>query len=171
MIDDPTFETHKVRLAAIFADFIRLRRSFRIRAIVPENLVELRKRIGEMGSEGDSKHGVDIDMFYRVGVILSYRQEPMTMGDFSDALDVPLSTATRIVDWFVGSGYAERLSDPEDRRIVKIKLTEAGQKLYQALNTFIWERIERLMRNFTPEEREDLIRLWRKLIDNLEHLT
>jgi DNA-binding MarR family transcriptional regulator len=170
MTNDSSLELQKLQLAGIFRDFIRLRRSLHVKALVPENLAELKKRIGELRPEGDSRHAADMDLFYRVGIILSYRPEPMTMGDFSEALDVPLSTATRIVDWFVGSGYAERLSDPEDRRIVKIRLTETGDKMHQALNTFIWERVELLLRHFTPDERADLIRLARKLVDNLECL-
>jgi DNA-binding MarR family transcriptional regulator len=68
----------------------------------------------------------------------------------------------------VQSEYAERQPDPEDRRIVRVTLTEAGLGMYRALNAFFAERIARWVRRFTPEECEDLLHLMRKLVAILE---
>jgi len=42
------------------------------------------------------------------------------MGELSKALDVPLSTATRIADCGQ-ERYAERSPDPKDRRVVRVR--------------------------------------------------
>ncbi len=62
------------------------------------------------------------------------------MTDLSEDLGTPLSSATRMVDWLVGAGYAERLADPLDRRVVLVRLTESGRRLYQAISDFLEER-------------------------------
>jgi len=50
---------------------------------------------------------------------------------------VPFSTATRMVDWFVDNGYAQRLPDPEDRRVVRVALTDSGRELYQTIERYM----------------------------------
>jgi len=89
------------------------------------------------------------------------------MGELSQALDVPLSSATRIVDHLVKHEYAQRLADPDDRRIVRVSLTDTGQRLFRGLDEFIQSRLEQILRHFTPEEQETLLGLLRKLLSAL----
>jgi DNA-binding MarR family transcriptional regulator len=90
------------------------------------------------------------------------------MGDLSRALNVPLSSATRVVDLLVKSSCVERLADPDDRRVVRVALTETGAAISRAVNSAIQRRAERMLRPFTPPERETLIVLLRKLVAGLE---
>ena len=46
------------------------------------------------------------------------------MGELSNALSLPFSTATRMVDYLVARGYIQRLSDTTDRRVVRVALTD-----------------------------------------------
>jgi DNA-binding MarR family transcriptional regulator len=121
---------------------------------------------------GDKGEGItDFDLFHKIGLVLANAQEPVSMGEVSRALEVPLSTATRLMDWLVKNDYAHRLPDPEDRRIVRMALTDEGRKLYQTINQYMLERLERVMRHFSPEERESILALLRKLYVVLEEET
>jgi DNA-binding MarR family transcriptional regulator len=82
-----------------------------------------------------------------------------------------MSTATRIVDSLVESDYAERLSDPTDRRVVRVGLTKKGQEMYRAIEEMIRRRIELILRRFTSEECETLLRLMHKILDALSEET
>jgi DNA-binding MarR family transcriptional regulator len=152
-----------------FAEIVRqgIRLKHRFRAVVPEHLAQARARIRELLPEGSTESDADFDHYYELGVILSEAMTPMTMGELSQAVDVPLSTATRIVDSLVDRGYAERLSDPTDRRVVRVGLTQTGQDLYQAIEGMIRMRIGVLLRQFTPDERKTLLRLMHKILDAL----
>ncbi len=57
------------------------------------------------------------------------RDGAMTMGQLCKATSIPQSTATRMVDWMVDNGYVERFHDAEDRRVVRIRLTDSGREL------------------------------------------
>ena len=48
------------------------------------------------------------------------------MSQVAAALKISVSTLTAAVNKLVKKGYAERFRIPEDRRIVKVKLTEEG---------------------------------------------
>ena len=137
------------------------------KAVVPENMAAMKAYLDEERLKGNSS-GVNFNLVYNIGVILTREQGAITMGEFGYALNVPLSTATRIADWMVDHGYVQRKRDPGDRRVVRLSLTDSGQELYRTINQFILERVEGLLSKFTPKEREDLIVLMQKLMDAME---
>ena len=90
---------------------------------------------------------------------------PITMGELSRELQVPLSTATRTMDWLVNNGYAQRLPDPKDRCVVRVELTEAGKETYRTINTFILKKVGQALSQFTPGEQETFILLLNKVLN------
>lgn len=145
----------------------RLRHRFRLG--VPEHIATLKKRLSAIDHSHPGEQINDFDLFYNVGAIFARQSEPsMTMGDLSRGLNVPLSSATRIVDWLVNNGYARRLPDPDDRRVVRVALTASGNAMYRELDNFVVERIERILRGFTPEERDTFRGLLQKIVITLE---
>lgn len=134
----------------------------RVKKFLPAEMVLLREKMSNLHLEGGHHKG-DHGLFFRVGAILTQRDRSVTMGELSEALGVPPNTATRVVDWLVSAGYAERLPDREDRRVVRVSLTVEGDALYRAINQFVLQRTEELLRRFEPEERESLVALLQKL--------
>ena len=92
------------------------------------------------------------------------------MGELSHALAVPMSTATRAVERWVDSGFAQRLSDPDDRRIVRIDLTESGRRLHEIIENSISRSIQRAMGCLTSEEQGMLFTLTRKVAERLSEV-
>ena len=105
--------------------------------------------------------------FHRLRNIL-YRKPGLTMGELSQALSVPLYAATRMVDSLVATGLADRLPDPDDRRVVRVTLTEDGRRLHQAIEAHVAQSIQRIMACLTPEEQDILISLLRKVAASLK---
>jgi DNA-binding MarR family transcriptional regulator len=138
-----------------------------LKAVMPENMAAMKAYLDEERSKGKAST-MNFNLFYSIGVVLTRNECAVTMGEFSYALNVPLSTATRMVDWMVNHGYVQRQRDPNDRRVVRLCLTDTGQELYRTINQFIRERVEGFLSKFTAKEREDLIVLMRKLMDTME---
>ena len=90
------------------------------------------------------------------------------MGEFSNALSVPLSTATRIADWLVDNGYIERLPDSDDRRVVRISLTDTGKELFKAIDRYIRQRMQQILSSLTAEEKTILLTLVSKVVSGLK---
>jgi DNA-binding MarR family transcriptional regulator len=105
--------------------------------------------------------------FHRLRNIL-HQKPGLTMGELSQALSVPLYAATRMVDSLVATGLADRLPDPDDRRVVRVTLTEDGQRLHQAIEARVAQSIQRIMACLTPEEQDILITLLRKVAASLK---
>jgi DNA-binding MarR family transcriptional regulator len=149
--------------AEVVRGFMRLKRHLKL--VVPQDVAEARDRFHKLLPDGPEWSPNDFDLFYNVGALLYHQQEPMTMGELSQALDVPLSTATRIVDHLVKNDYAMRLPDPGDRRIVRVTLAMTGQQMYQVIDGFIQTRLDQILRHFTPEEQESLLGLLHRLLN------
>jgi DNA-binding MarR family transcriptional regulator len=159
-------------LIEILQDGLRLRS--RLKVVPPEAEqgeqelpAALREWKARSHAAGQATPG-GFDLFYGAATAIARQGTPMTMGELSQALGTPMSTATRVVDALVEQDFVERRPDPGDRRVVRVTLTATGQTLYDAANTYLRKRAELLLRRFTPRQRENLLALLHKLIEILE---
>jgi len=67
-----------------------------------------------------------------------------TIGDVAGYLLLRHHSAVGLVDRAVKAGLVERHEDPEDRRVVRLRLTEHGAQTLQRLATLHLEEIKRL---------------------------
>ena len=104
---------------------------------------------------------------FRIMAILQHSQTPPAMGELSTHLGIPLSSVTRMVDGLVRAKFAERVDDPNDRRIVRLRMTARGEQFIAAGMDFLRHRIRQLLDHFSPDEQAQLLRLTTKLIDSL----
>jgi len=79
--------------------------------------------------------------------VLSHR-EKMSMSEIGCKLKMPKPHVTAKVDKLIAENMAERLFDPNDRRVINIKLTEKGRKdliaIKQKISQDMRERIKAL---------------------------
>lgn len=72
------------------------------------------------------------------GVILALAQEgSLTPGQIAQKLGVKAPTMTRTIGRMEAQGFVERSGDDEDGRVTLVKLTEAGLKSVDHINTSI----------------------------------
>jgi DNA-binding MarR family transcriptional regulator len=60
-----------------------------------------------------------------------HRSGEMSMSRLADALNVSLSNATGLVDRLEERGLIERVRVPEDRRVVRVRIAEAGERVLE----------------------------------------
>lgn len=66
------------------------------------------------------------------------------------------------------SGFVERRADPEDRRGVRVVLTDAGRSLVDRVFVDLMVHEDRWFKDFPAAERRDLERLLRRALERLE---
>ena len=143
--------------------FIRIRPSL----ILPEHVAQYKQQVIE-GLKNSKMGGADDYHFIiHIIVLLANRSSAPTMGELSTGLNIPLSTATRLMDWLVQSNYLIRFSDPDDRRIVRIKMSEQGNQLYKIFLERTTIRVEKLLSTFSEDEKSQLFYLMDKLMNSL----
>lgn len=103
--------------------------------------------------------------FFRMSQVL-YREGTPTMGELSEKLMIPHATGTRLVSWWVNNGLAERLSDPKDRRIVRVELTQKGRQFHEILEGHAIRRVQRILGRLTADEQIVFSLLLAKLVSS-----
>ncbi len=86
-----------------------------------------------------------------------------TMGRLSERLNVRQNALTQAADRLVNHGLAERLSDPSDRRIVRLRLTEKGSEWVRTRRSRRRARYEHLWELLAPQERREFLQAVRVL--------
>jgi len=79
--------------------------------------------------------------------------------DLSRYLQVTRAAVTHLLNKLELSGYVERTSDPTDRRIVLVRLTDNGQKIMEKANTVMLETLNGLIAYLGESDTRQLIRL------------
>ena len=137
----------------------------RPRMILPEHVVQFKKKMEGLKGAGGSPE--DHSFLFRILILLAQSEKPVTMSELSTELNVPMSTATRIVDWLVRGDMVERVNDPSDRRVVRVGMSQGGRELYETGMAYNKQRIAKLLEDFTAEEQGQLLKLMNKLFDAL----
>ena len=81
---------------------------------------------------------------------------PRTIGALASAEGVTAPTMTRLVAAMVRDGLVERSEDPADRRVVRVRATEAGHALLLAGRDRRVAALEGMLGPLTPKERRRL---------------
>ncbi len=75
-----------------------------------------------------------------------------SMSEVKEFLKLIPSAATRRIDKLVQIGLVERINDIQDRRLVKLRLTEEGKELYQKFLRTRLFGMEMMKREFSKED-------------------
>lgn len=75
------------------------------------------------------------------------------------------ATIGGVLERLLAKGLVRRQGSVQDRRVKELNITEAGISLLRQINAAVLRVQERLLENFSPEERETFLALLGKLID------
>lgn len=132
-----------------------------------EEIALMRDQLGKALSREIPNFSGSPGVFYNLSSTLYYSSN-LTMGELSQALSVPLSTATRMIDWWVDNGFAQRINDPDDRRVVRVSLTDIGKKLHAVIERSLSENVQQCLNCLTSEEQTVLLTLISKVAQGLK---
>ena len=158
-------EEHTRQVADQFINLVQDFICLRPNLVMPEHIVHFKQQMEKLRGSGNSE---DHTFLIRVFIILAHTETPLTMGALSAELKIPLSSTTRIVDWLVRGKFLERTHNPNDRRVVLVKLTKNGEQFFEMAMDYNKKRIAHLMEKFSLEEQDQLLHLMRKLLSKLQ---
>jgi DNA-binding MarR family transcriptional regulator len=80
----------------------------------------------------------------------------ISVKELSDRLKLSLPGASRIVDALLHRGWVERREDPDDRRMKRIGITDAGREIVERIETARLAGLEQYADALSPEQRTRL---------------
>jgi len=87
----------------------------------------------------------------------------MTMSEIAKTLQLSLSSVTNIVDKLERKDLVRRDRSSEDRRIIRVELTEAGAKYHVHVEGSYLQLMSYMLDVLDSEEQEQLLRLFHKI--------
>jgi DNA-binding MarR family transcriptional regulator len=121
--------------------------------LVEQIIADMKQTIGAMKcamSERLVRADVSMAQFH-IAVTLQ-RNGVMTMSRLADLLGVSLSNASGLIDRLEERGYVERTRVPEDRRIVLVRVTDAGTRLIEENDALSDELMRDVLGRLDPDE-------------------
>ena len=110
---------------------------------------------------------MDLDLTFgqlRLVYLLS-QQGPQSIGQIAERFGVTMTAASQFADRVERQGLAERHHRSDDRRVVELRLTEAGSALVAGMLGMQRDVLRDLFSVFTPAELEQLERLVRTMVE------
>lgn len=159
MANNANQKTYADQLSQFMRDFMEVQLYV---TPLPGDLAQGRDLIDEMRlAGGPERHNV-YAVLYHIMSFLSQANRP-TMGELSSVLSLPRSTLKRMVDSLVKGGYCKRLSDPNDKRLVRIALTHKGRRNLQASESHIAQRTDKMLHSLTTDDQAALFAIFNKI--------
>jgi DNA-binding MarR family transcriptional regulator len=131
-----------------------------IRQLREGSMRRLERNLAEVGVELNYSQYLVLKILSKYGV--------QTPGDLSRWLDHNAGAMTRLLDRLEDKGYVRRHPHAEDRRALRIDLTEAGQALWQMISRCSEKTQNEALRDLSESERQTLFALLVRVRNTLE---
>jgi len=96
-------------------------------------------------------------------LLMIERQGSAKAADIAELFGLAPRTVTDTLDGMERQGLIRRDSDPKDRRVKRLSVTEAGRRALSATEPVRRDLVKQIMGSLTPEERAEFARILAKL--------
>ena len=96
------------------------------------------------------------------------RIKESNMSDIARSMNVTTAATTGIVDRLVRDGYVARMNDPDDRRVIKIKLTGKGAAAVKSSLENKKHMITRVFGVLPKKERDEYLKILSRIREGLK---
>ena len=139
--------------------------------VIPAQVRRVNNLISRRVNHYSRINGVE-DVTAMHGWILAYlydcRDREVFQRDVERAFSITRSTVTNILQLMEKKGYIRRLGVPQDARLKRLVLTEAGAQAHQQIMLSLRQTDQYISSLLTEEENAELLRLLNKLRAGLE---
>ena len=122
------------------------------------NILDIEEKCLKIGEYSDLSI-TEMHIIDNIGLI-----SERTMSDTAKAVKVTSGTLTTAIDNLINKGYVERRRSSEDRRVVKIRLTEKGKEAFKSHEDFHKDLVISALQQLDSHEEEVLI----KVLSNID---
>jgi len=98
---------------------------------------------------------------------LSRQEQPPCPRDIEEAFHLSHPTVSGLLSRLEQKGFIQLYTDPNDRRCKRIQLLSKGLQCRDTMHQIIRENEERMVQDFTPEEKEQFAALLQRSIANM----
>jgi DNA-binding MarR family transcriptional regulator len=94
--------------------------------------------------------------------------DPAMVTELAESLGVTPSTMSLTLGRLERAGLVSRERDPEDRRVMNVRLTEEGERIRETARPFDADSVDAALLRLRPDERREAVRGLALLADAVE---
>lgn len=133
-----------------------------------QNLYQLMKlfprpKIRQANNEKLSRS--EYDLLLILAITLNEEHDSMTVSEISNLLQITPAGVTHLANALEEAGYIERIAEPNDRRVVRIRLTSKASKGAKLLTNEVHEHLKGLVEHLGVEDSQTLVRLLTRSVE------
>ena len=113
-----------------------------------------------------ARHGVHEGQQYVLRCL--WREDGLSPGEVARRLGLATPTVTRATGRMEATGLLRREPHPDDRRMVRLRLTDRGRALEKVIDEELYQLTERALASLTEAERDALTRALEQIRRNLD---
>ena len=98
---------------------------------------------------------------------LAHRKTPPCPRDIESEFHLSHPTVSGILSRLEQKGFVQLRTDPDDRRCKRIYILPKGDQCHALMHETIFSNEQRMVQDFTPEEREQFAALLQRAITNM----
>lgn len=110
-------------------------------------------------------HSIPLTQLYVLRLL--DRRGPLSMSELSQWLGISMSGCTALVDRLMAGGWVERNRDLNDRRIVLVGVSQAGENQLAEIRQSRARIFARYLTHLGPDEIETLLRLSERVFESV----
>lgn len=114
-----------------------------------------------------AEQGLDLGFQHYLGLKMLVQMSPCTACELAQAIDQTPSAVTRLLDRLEALGCVRREPNAQDRRALRIVLTDAGHALWQQLGRIGDAAMALAMEDLSADEQAQLMSLLSRVRDSL----
>jgi MarR family transcriptional regulator, transcriptional regulator for hemolysin len=99
-----------------------------------------------------------------------HRRPGLSQSEVADLLEIEKASAGRLIDRMEAKGWLTRSADSHDRRINRLRLTPAADRLHATIWPIAEATVDTALGDLSPEERRRLTRLMTRVKSKLQAL-
>lgn len=140
--------------------------------LLAEQLLRLTRRVHRIQKRHLERCGLGVTPArFRLLRVLAQYGSPPSMADLARRLEVVPRAVTTLVDGLEAGGTVRRVPDPDNRRVIRIELTDEGRRILKELRRARRLAAEEILAPLDPGQREALGTLLTALMDSPECAT
>ena len=127
----------------------------------------VKRTVDQTAFAGEEDHPTGVQGWI-IGYLYENRGKEVFQRDIERAFSITRSTVTNILQLMEKKGYIRRMSVPQDARLKRLVLTDAGALAHQQIMLSLRQTDQYISGLLTEEENAELLRLLNKLRTGLE---
>lgn len=126
------------------------------------------RHMNRIYGEALSEHGITPPQLFLLSCLQS--EDGQKPRDLAELVSLDTSSLTGLIDRTERSGLVERQPDPDDRRALRIYLTDKGRALLEQLEPIILRLQERIHREFFGDYSADQVTMFMNMLRQVQEV-